>query len=104
MRCCEDCPESIAVHLPQAMPLSMRDEINRFTEMNDPNFPRRINRCLRPVIQNAKITSPNAGASTVFITGFLIPLIRPGGFFRLATLFSMLWNVNRMGNSEPTKG
>jgi hypothetical protein len=35
----------------------------------DANFARKMDRDLRPVIQNAKITSPNAPASTVFISG-----------------------------------
>jgi hypothetical protein len=50
------------------MPLDIRKQINKFTEMNDPNFPRRLNRYLRPVIQNARIASPNSAASTIFIT------------------------------------
>jgi hypothetical protein len=70
MRCCESYEESIRLHLPQAMPLDIREEINHFTEMNDPNFPRRLNSYLRPVIQNAKIRSPNAIALKIFIIGF----------------------------------
>jgi hypothetical protein len=35
----------------------------------DANFDRKVNRDLRPVIQNAKITSPNGPASNLFISG-----------------------------------
>jgi hypothetical protein len=33
------------------------------------NFPRILNRDLRPVLQHARVSSPNAGASNVFISG-----------------------------------
>jgi hypothetical protein len=33
-----------------------------------PNFPRILNRDLRHVLQHARVTSPNAGASNVFIS------------------------------------
>jgi hypothetical protein len=51
------------------MSLDIREQINKLTEMNDPNFPRCLNRYLRPVIQNAKIASPNSAASTIFVLG-----------------------------------
>jgi hypothetical protein len=34
-----------------------------------PNFPRILNRDLRPVLRHARVSSPNAGASNVFISG-----------------------------------
>jgi hypothetical protein len=33
------------------------------------NYPRRLNRDLRPVIQNADIRAPRAAGSAIFITG-----------------------------------
>jgi hypothetical protein len=36
---------------------------------SNPNFPRLLNRDLRPVIQNAQIQSPSGPASTLFISG-----------------------------------
>jgi hypothetical protein len=51
------------------MPLDIRQQINKSAEMNDPNFPRRINKNPRPAIQNARIASPNSAASTIFIPG-----------------------------------
>jgi hypothetical protein len=36
---------------------------------SNPNFPRILNRDLRPVIQRACISSPNGRASNVFISG-----------------------------------
>jgi hypothetical protein len=50
------------------MPSDIREEIDQLAEMNKPNFARRPNRYRRPVIQNTKIASLNASASTVFIT------------------------------------
>jgi hypothetical protein len=34
-----------------------------------PNFPRILNRDLRPVLQHARVSSPNAGALNLFISG-----------------------------------
>ena len=47
------------------------DVINIFLKNKDkvPNYARIINYQLRPVIQNAKIHSPNATHSTIFVTG-----------------------------------
>jgi hypothetical protein len=39
------------------------------TLLSDLNFPRRLNKELRPVIQNANISSPRGPASSIFITG-----------------------------------
>jgi hypothetical protein len=43
--------------------------IEEFTAKGKPNFPRILNADLRPVIQIAHMSSPNAAASTVFLTG-----------------------------------
>jgi hypothetical protein len=84
MRCCEGYENSIVRHLPPPMPLDILQEISHFIQMNNPNFPRTLNRFLRPVLQYAKIASPKAAASTIFINGipygrdssnqFLIPV------------------------------
>jgi hypothetical protein len=42
--------------------------IVRLTDSN-PNFPRILNRDLRSVLQHACVSSPNAGASSLFISG-----------------------------------
>jgi hypothetical protein len=44
------------------------DEIVHFTQSN-PNFPRFLNRDLRPVLQHVCVSSPNGAASNLFISG-----------------------------------
>jgi hypothetical protein len=71
-RCYNGYSEIMKDHLPEEMPTELRPEIERRTSETRPNFPRILNRDLRPVIQNADIRSPRAGGSTVFITGSLM--------------------------------
>jgi hypothetical protein len=44
------------------------DHIVKLTQLI-PNFPRILNRDLRLVLQHAPVSSPNAGASNLFISG-----------------------------------
>jgi hypothetical protein len=68
-RCCEQCEDQIAECLPDPMPANIRRVIEELTANGRPNFPRTLNAHLRPVIQNAQMSSPNAAASTVFLRG-----------------------------------
>jgi hypothetical protein len=69
MRCCDQFQQTIAEHLPDPMSVERRRSIKEFTANRKPNCPGSPNRDLRPVIHKAHIASPNAGASTVFLTG-----------------------------------
>jgi hypothetical protein len=48
-----------------------RELLDHIVELTQsiPNFPRVLNRDLRPVLQYARVSSPDAGASNVFISG-----------------------------------
>jgi hypothetical protein len=71
MRCCEGFEEAIAGHLPEPMPIKMRRAIEDSTRNGSPNFPRLLNKDLRPVLQHAHVSSPNGATSTVFLKGIL---------------------------------
>jgi hypothetical protein len=55
-------------HFPPPMGRELLDHIVELTQ-SIPTFPRIVNRGLRPVLQHAYLSSPNAGASKVFISG-----------------------------------
>jgi hypothetical protein len=48
-----------------------RELLDHIVELTQsiPNFPRILSRNLRPVLQDARVSSPNAGASNVFTSG-----------------------------------
>jgi hypothetical protein len=52
------------------MPVKIMSMIQNMTQATNANFPRVLDKVLCPVIRNAKISSPNASASTVFLSGF----------------------------------
>jgi hypothetical protein len=66
--CCKPFAGRIRNHLPPPMG---RELLGRIVELTQsiPNFPRISNRDLRPVLQHARVSSPNAGTSNVFISG-----------------------------------
>jgi hypothetical protein len=66
--CCRGFDDSMLDHLPQAMPMELVRKIVRAT-VDNPNFPRRLNSSLRPVLQHASVSAPQGAGSTVFITG-----------------------------------
>jgi hypothetical protein len=102
MHCCEDYEESIGLHLPRPILLVIREEITHLNEMNDPNFPRRLNRYLRPVIQNAKIASQMPALQRVLLLAFLMRWIPFVSFLSMSMLFSMPWNVGPLKKSGVT--
>jgi hypothetical protein len=103
MRCCESYQESTSVHLPTPMLWHIREEINQFTDINDPNFPQLLNKYLRLVIEDSKIAFPNALASKVFITGVPYAVDSSRQFL---TLVSAIFNAlehqsnGQMANNE----
>jgi hypothetical protein len=66
--CCKPFAGRIRNYLPSPMGRELLDHIVELTQ-SIPNFPRVLNCDLRPVLQHARISSPNAGASNVFISG-----------------------------------
>jgi hypothetical protein len=58
--------------------------LNRIVQLtkSNPNVPRILSRDLPPVLQHALISSPNAGASNVFISGIPYALDRYAVFSR----------------------
>jgi hypothetical protein len=66
--CCKPFADSIRNHLPPPMGRELLDHIVEFTR-SIPNFPRILNRDLRPVLQHARVSLPNACASNMFIPG-----------------------------------
>jgi hypothetical protein len=67
--CCTGYESTIANHLPHPMPDGIIGCIENETAQTNLNYPRRLNRDLRPVIQNADIRAPRAAGSAIFITG-----------------------------------
>jgi hypothetical protein len=67
--CYQPFQHSIRTHLPHPMDPAILRQIDEFGRWN-PNFPRLLNRDLRPVIQNPQIQCPNGPASNVFISSF----------------------------------
>jgi hypothetical protein len=66
--CCKPFAGKIRNHLPPPMRRELLGHIVELTQ-SIPNFPRILNHALRPVRQHARVLSPNAGASNVFISG-----------------------------------
>jgi hypothetical protein len=66
--CCKPFAGRIRNHLPPPMGRELLDHIVELTK-SIPNFPRILNRDLRLVLQHARVSSPNASASNVFISG-----------------------------------
>jgi hypothetical protein len=66
--CCKPFAGRIRNHLPPPMGRELLDHIVELAQ-SIPNFPRILNRDLRPVLQHARVSSPNAGASNMFISG-----------------------------------
>jgi hypothetical protein len=66
--CCKPFAGRINNHLPPPMGRELLDHIVELTQ-SIPNFPRILNRDLRAVLQHARVSLPNAGASSVFISG-----------------------------------
>jgi hypothetical protein len=66
--CCAGYEDTMTYHLPKPMPEHIRGAMESGTLLSDLNFPRRLNKELRPVIQNANISSPRGPASSIFIT------------------------------------
>jgi hypothetical protein len=69
MRCCEGFEVAIAGHLPEPMQMEIRRAIEDSIRNGSANFPRLLNRDLRPVLQHAHVSSPNGAASTLFLRG-----------------------------------
>jgi hypothetical protein len=92
-RYCNGYSEVIKNHLPQEMPMDLRREIERRTNETSPNFPRILNKDLRPVIENANIRSSRAGGSTVFITVF--PSVRDSYRQFLTPVYSVFNALDR---------
>jgi transposase len=66
--CCKPFAGRIKNHLPPPMGRELFDHIVELTQ-STPNFPWILNRDLQAVLQHARVSSPNAGASNVFIPG-----------------------------------
>jgi hypothetical protein len=66
--CCKPSAGRNINHLPPPMGRELLDHIVKLTQ-SIPNFPRILNFGLRPVLQHFPVSSPNAGASNVFISG-----------------------------------
>jgi hypothetical protein len=66
--CCKSVAGRIKNHLPHPMGRELLDHIIELTQSIS-NFPRILNRDLRSVLQHARVSSPNAGASNVFRSG-----------------------------------
>jgi hypothetical protein len=66
--CCKPFAGRIRNHLP---PPIGRELLNHIVELAQsiPNFPRILNRDLRSVLQHGRVSSPNASAANVFISG-----------------------------------
>jgi hypothetical protein len=66
--CCKPFAGRIRNHL---LPPVCQELLIHIVELTQsiPNFPRVLNRDLRHVLQHACVSSPNAGASNVFISG-----------------------------------
>jgi hypothetical protein len=56
------------LNLPPPKGLELLDRIVELTQ-SIPTFPRILNRDFRPVLQRARVSLPNTGASNVFISG-----------------------------------
>jgi hypothetical protein len=65
---CKPFAGRIRNHLPPPMGRKLLDHIVELTQ-SILNFPRILNRDLRPFLQHARVSSPNAGVSNVFISG-----------------------------------
>jgi hypothetical protein len=68
MPCCEGFEQDIGENSPEPMPTNIRRAVEECTANGKPNFLRIINADLRPVIQNAQMSSSNAAASSVLLT------------------------------------
>jgi hypothetical protein len=66
--CCKPFAGRIKNHLPLPIGRELLDRIVELTQ-SIPNFPRILNCDLWPVLQHARVSSPNVGASKVFISG-----------------------------------
>jgi hypothetical protein len=66
--CCRPIDGSMVEHLPHPMPESILNKI-KVRMLGRLTFPRILNCWLRPVIQNARISSHQGSGSSVFITG-----------------------------------
>jgi hypothetical protein len=66
--CCKPFAGRIRNHLPPPMGRELLNHIVELTKSIS-NFPRILNHDLRPVLQHAPVSSPNVGASNVFISG-----------------------------------
>jgi hypothetical protein len=66
--CCKPFAGRIRNALPPPIGPELLDHIVELTQ-SIPNFPRILNRDLRPVLQHARVSSSNAGASNVFVSG-----------------------------------
>jgi hypothetical protein len=66
--CCAPFGDRILANLPDPMDEELLSRIVQLSQSN-PNFSRILNQYLRPVFQYASISSPNAAASNLFITG-----------------------------------
>jgi hypothetical protein len=66
--CCKTSAGRIKNHLLPPIGRELLDHIVEFTQPIS-TFPRILNRDLRPVLQHARVSSPNAGALNVFISG-----------------------------------
>jgi hypothetical protein len=66
--CCRPFEDSIRDHLPHELDAEILSRILELAKENA-NFPRLLNRDLRPVIQNAEIRSPHGPAANLFISG-----------------------------------
>jgi hypothetical protein len=66
--CCKSFTGRIRNHLPPPMGRELLDHVVELTQ-SIPNFRRILNRDLRPVLQHARVSSPNAGALNVFTSG-----------------------------------
>jgi hypothetical protein len=65
---CKPFAGRIRNHFPPLVGRELLDHIVELTR-SIPNFPRILNRDLGPVLQHARVSSPNASASNVFISG-----------------------------------
>jgi hypothetical protein len=66
--CCRGVEDLMVDHFPQAMPVELVRKIVR-ARVDSPNFPRRLNSSLRPVLQHASVSAAQGAGSTVFVTG-----------------------------------
>jgi hypothetical protein len=66
--CCKPFAGRVRNHLPPPLGRELLGHIVELTQ-SIPNFPRILNRDLRPILQHARVSLPNAGASNVSISG-----------------------------------